>query len=54
MQYHAIPGIIYNCWRSVPLPCGQYKAIFIKMFVQNFVMIVVRAAVKIVKIVNIV
>ena len=28
MQYHAIPCIINNCWRSVPLPCGQYKAIF--------------------------
>ena len=23
-----MPGIINNCWRSVPLPCGQYKAIF--------------------------
>ena len=21
-------GSINNCWRSVPLPCGQYKAIF--------------------------
>ena len=28
MQYHPIPCIIINCWRSVPLPCGQYKAIF--------------------------
>ena len=28
MQYHAIPCLIYNCWRSVPLPCGQYMAIF--------------------------
>ena len=28
MQYHAIPCIIINCWRSVPLPCGQYMAIF--------------------------
>ena len=28
MQYHAIPCIINNCWRSVPLPCGQYMAIF--------------------------
>ena len=28
MQFHAIPCIIYNCWRSVPLPCGQYMAIF--------------------------
>ena len=28
MQYHAILCIIINCWRSVPLPCGQYKAIF--------------------------
>ena len=23
MLYHAIPCIIDNCWRSVPLPCGQ-------------------------------
>ena len=28
MQYHAIPCIINNCWWSVPLPCGQYRAIF--------------------------
>ena len=28
MQYHAIPCIINNCLMSVPLPCGQYKAIF--------------------------
>ena len=28
MQYYAIPCIIHNCWRSVPLPCGQYMAIF--------------------------
>ena len=28
MQYHAIPCIIDSCWRSVSLPCGQYKAIF--------------------------
>ena len=28
MQYHAIPCPINNCWRSIPLPCGQYKAIF--------------------------
>ena len=28
MQYNAIPCIINNCWRSVPLPCGQYMAIF--------------------------
>ena len=28
MQYHAKPCTINNCWRSVPLPCGQYKAIF--------------------------
>ena len=28
MQYHAIPCIINNCWQSVPLPCGQYMAIF--------------------------
>ena len=25
MQCHAIPCIINNCWRSVPLPCGQYN-----------------------------
>ena len=29
MQYNAIPCIINNCWRSVPLPCGQYKFIFV-------------------------
>ena len=29
MQYHAIPCMLNNCWRSVPLPCGQYMAIFI-------------------------
>ena len=28
MQCHAIPCIINNCCRSVPLPCGQYMAIF--------------------------
>ena len=28
IQHHAVPCIINNCWRSVPLPCGQYKAIF--------------------------
>ena len=28
LQYPAIPCIINYCWRSVPLPCGQYKAIF--------------------------
>ena len=28
MKLHAIPCTIINCWRSVPLPCGQYKAIF--------------------------
>ena len=28
MQYHAIPCMPNNCWRSVPLPCGQYMAIF--------------------------
>ena len=28
MQYHAIPWMLNNCWRSVPLPCGQYMAIF--------------------------
>ena len=29
MQYYSIPFIINNCWRSVPLPCGQYMAISI-------------------------
>ena len=29
MQYHAIPCLINNYWRSVPLPCGQYIAIFV-------------------------
>ena len=28
MQYHSIPCIVNNCWRSVPLSGGQYKAIF--------------------------
>ena len=28
IQYHAIPCIIDNCWRSVPLPCGQYNGHF--------------------------
>ena len=28
MQYHAIPCNINNCWRSVPLPCGQYNGHF--------------------------
>ena len=28
MQYHAIPWIINKCWRSVPLPCGQYNGHF--------------------------
>ena len=28
MQYHAIPWTINNCWRSVPLPCGQYHGHF--------------------------
>ena len=28
MQYHAISWIINNCWRSVPLPCGQYNGHF--------------------------
>ena len=28
MQHQAISCIINNCWRSVPLPCGQYMAIF--------------------------
>ena len=37
MHYQAIPCIINNCWRSVPLPFGQYKAIFFVQFVQIFV-----------------
>ena len=28
LQCHAIPCIINNCWRSLPLPCRHYKAIF--------------------------
>ena len=28
MLYHVIPCIINNCWRSVPLPCGQYNGHF--------------------------
>ena len=35
MQYHAIPRIINNCWRSVPLPCGQYKAILLSLILCN-------------------
>ena len=29
LHYHLIPCIFNNCWWSVPLPCGQYMAIFI-------------------------
>ena len=29
MQYQAIPCMLNNCWRSVPLPCWQYMAIFL-------------------------
>ena len=29
MRYNAIPCIIDNCWRSLPLPCGQYNGHFI-------------------------
>ena len=29
MQYHAILFIINNCWRSIPLPCGQYDGHFL-------------------------
>ena len=29
IQHHAIPCIINNCWRSVPLPCGQYNGHFL-------------------------
>ena len=36
MQYPALPCIIDNCWRSVKLPCGQYKAIFIFVFMSMF------------------
>ena len=32
MQYHAIQCIINNCWRSVPLPCGQYNGHFLLQF----------------------
>ena len=28
VQHCAIPCIINNCWRSVPLPCGQYNGHF--------------------------
>ena len=28
MQYHAKPYIFNNCWRSVPLPRGQYNGHF--------------------------
>ena len=31
MQYHAIPCIINNCWRSVPLLCGQYNGHFLNL-----------------------
>ena len=31
MQYHAKPCIINNCWRSVPLPCGQYNGHFLPL-----------------------
>ena len=31
MQYHAIPCIINNCWRSVPMPCGQYNGHFYRI-----------------------
>ena len=29
MLCHAITCIINNCWRSVPLPCGQYNGHFL-------------------------
>ena len=35
MQYHAIPCIINNCWRSVPLPCGQYNGNFLTRMPSN-------------------
>ena len=39
MQYHLIPcNIINNCWRSVPLPCGQYIAIFVLIEMHLFVL----------------
>ena len=28
-------GCIDNCWRSVPLPCGQYMAIFYTQFTRR-------------------
>ena len=33
MRNHAIPCIINHCWGSVPLPCGQYKAIFSRSWI---------------------
>ena len=39
-QYHAIPYIINNCWRSVPLRSGQYNGNFyyhFLSFVSSFV-----------------
>ena len=33
MKLKPIPCIIINCWRSVPLPCGQYMAIFTSQIV---------------------
>ena len=35
MQYHTIPCTLNNCWRSVPLPCGQYMAIFSTLVGEN-------------------
>ena len=32
MQCNAIPCIINNCWRSVPLPCGQYNGHFYRLY----------------------
>ena len=29
-QHHSIPCIINNCWRSVPLTCGQYNGHFLR------------------------
>ena len=39
MQYHAIPCIINNCWRSVPLPCGQYNGHFCFLQLQKLISI---------------
>ena len=42
--YHAIPCIINNCWRSVPLPCGQYNGHFYKIIqkAKDFLFIIIK------------